>query len=274
MPTDEQRALWAAIRAHPDDDTPRLVYADWLQEHDDEPRAEFIRVQCALAQLGSDRRKGRKQRPALEASEKGLIAAHREGWAVPFREQLKGGKRWDSEDRWLQQPAFRRGFLDGSNFELATLALLAATGDELEPIDRAEVTDCLANYDHNRVVLIGRWPGGGCVTGFSIAGATDQDIAAIVRPGYMTNLRRIGFWFGAVSDDGIEELAGWASATRLRSLDLQQNLITDRGALALTQSPYLSNLFNLNLHRTHIGPRGRERLRERFGDALRIESET
>lgn len=41
--------LLKAILANPDDDTPRLVYADYLQEHGDEPRAEFIRVQVALA---------------------------------------------------------------------------------------------------------------------------------------------------------------------------------------------------------------------------------
>src|SRR5690242_18641709 len=39
-------ALLAAILANPDDDTPRLVYADWLQENGDQDRAEFIRLQC------------------------------------------------------------------------------------------------------------------------------------------------------------------------------------------------------------------------------------
>src|SRR5262245_59215233 len=37
-----------AIRANPDDDTLRLVFADWLDEHDDPARAEFIRVQVEL----------------------------------------------------------------------------------------------------------------------------------------------------------------------------------------------------------------------------------
>jgi uncharacterized protein (TIGR02996 family) len=38
--------LLAAIYEHPDDDGPRLVYADWLQERDD-PRGEFITLQLA-----------------------------------------------------------------------------------------------------------------------------------------------------------------------------------------------------------------------------------
>src|SRR5262245_28444157 len=58
MTTTDGSALLAAILAHPDEDTPRLVYADWLDEQAAErsepvpcPRAEFIRVQCELAQL-------------------------------------------------------------------------------------------------------------------------------------------------------------------------------------------------------------------------------
>ena len=33
------------ILANQDDDTPRLIFADWLEERGD-PRGEFIRVQC------------------------------------------------------------------------------------------------------------------------------------------------------------------------------------------------------------------------------------
>ena len=40
-----------AIIEHPEDDTPRLIYADWLEENGDPDRAEFIRVQCELARL-------------------------------------------------------------------------------------------------------------------------------------------------------------------------------------------------------------------------------
>lgn len=38
-----------AIFAAPDDDLPRLVFADWLDEHGDHTWAELIRVQCELA---------------------------------------------------------------------------------------------------------------------------------------------------------------------------------------------------------------------------------
>jgi uncharacterized protein (TIGR02996 family) len=47
----DEAAILSAIIAHPDEDTPRLVYADWLTEHGDPDRAEFIRVQCLLASI-------------------------------------------------------------------------------------------------------------------------------------------------------------------------------------------------------------------------------
>jgi uncharacterized protein (TIGR02996 family) len=51
--TDEP-ALLAAIADRPDDDTPRLVYADWLDDHGAADRAEFIRLQCMLARDHED----------------------------------------------------------------------------------------------------------------------------------------------------------------------------------------------------------------------------
>ncbi|HVK11359.1 MAG TPA: TIGR02996 domain-containing protein [Gemmataceae bacterium] len=62
----------ATIRAAPDDDAPRLVYADWLDEHGDGARAEFIRVQCELA---------RRQSPALRAREADLLYRYHDAFA-------------------------------------------------------------------------------------------------------------------------------------------------------------------------------------------------
>lgn len=41
----DRESFIAAIRANPDDDTLRLVFADWLQEQGEDDRAEFIRAQ-------------------------------------------------------------------------------------------------------------------------------------------------------------------------------------------------------------------------------------
>lgn len=42
-------ALLAAIKACPEDDTPRLIYADWLEENGDAERAAAIRMQIDAA---------------------------------------------------------------------------------------------------------------------------------------------------------------------------------------------------------------------------------
>ena len=49
----ERDALLAAILSPPKDDTPRMIYADWLEDRGEVERAEFIRVQCELARIGS-----------------------------------------------------------------------------------------------------------------------------------------------------------------------------------------------------------------------------
>jgi len=48
-------ALLAAICAEPDEDTPRLVFADWLDEHDQSERAAFMRAQIELARRCGNR---------------------------------------------------------------------------------------------------------------------------------------------------------------------------------------------------------------------------
>jgi uncharacterized protein (TIGR02996 family) len=49
---DERSALLAEILAHPESDLPRLVYADFIEQYDGEiERAEFIRLQCQIAEL-------------------------------------------------------------------------------------------------------------------------------------------------------------------------------------------------------------------------------
>jgi uncharacterized protein (TIGR02996 family) len=45
-------ALLTAIGEHPEEDTPRLMYADWLQENGDPERADFVRTQVEVARPG------------------------------------------------------------------------------------------------------------------------------------------------------------------------------------------------------------------------------
>ena len=70
------RAILDAIVAAPDEDTPRLVYADWCDDNGLTERAEFVRVQVERARL-----------PAWDAAQVGLrlreqqlLKEHGEGW--------------------------------------------------------------------------------------------------------------------------------------------------------------------------------------------------
>lgn len=91
----DDAAFLAAICARPDDDLPRLVYADWLDEHGRGERGEFIRVQCAIAthdhrscnqgicrQAGHGPCRACRGLEDLRRRERELLAAHGDEWFV------------------------------------------------------------------------------------------------------------------------------------------------------------------------------------------------
>ena len=47
----DREAFLRTIVENPEDDVPRLVFADWLEENGDADRAVFIRAQCEVARL-------------------------------------------------------------------------------------------------------------------------------------------------------------------------------------------------------------------------------
>lgn len=79
-------AFLKEITANPEDLTPRLVYADWLDEQGD-PRGEFIRVQCELARLDETD----ERYPDLLFRERELLAEHRLEWLKPLRPYIRSG---------------------------------------------------------------------------------------------------------------------------------------------------------------------------------------
>jgi uncharacterized protein (TIGR02996 family) len=75
----DNQAFLDAVVAAPEDDAPRLIYADWFEEHGFGERAEFIRVQCELAR----KPKYDPSRLALQNRELELLAENGEVWAKP-----------------------------------------------------------------------------------------------------------------------------------------------------------------------------------------------
>jgi uncharacterized protein (TIGR02996 family) len=80
MTADEQ-ALLAAIVAHPEEDTPRLAYADWLDEHRRPERAEYIRIQIELARLDDEQPDTNERYSRLQAREEELAKKYHPAWA-------------------------------------------------------------------------------------------------------------------------------------------------------------------------------------------------
>ena len=99
----ERDALYRAIIANPEDDTPRFVYADWLDENGRAEEAEFIRVECRLETLAPEILNSRTYSPA------GGVTALADGGMSPGPEvKLSGGLHVAAGAEWWK--ATQRGF--------------------------------------------------------------------------------------------------------------------------------------------------------------------
>ncbi len=88
----DREALLRAVCENPDDDLPRLVFADWLDEHDEPARAEFIRVQVEFAQRASN---GLGADPKLRRIDREIWAVHGQRWQAELPRIQ--GVEWFSE---------------------------------------------------------------------------------------------------------------------------------------------------------------------------------
>src|SRR3954447_2290691 len=124
----DRDALLAAVRQAPDDDAPRLVFADWLDEHGEADRAEFIRLQIEIDPLRRpDADLDRWRRAVIDRHPDEPVPAdfppelHRYAALARREDQLLEAHQWE----WLGPPAggdedygshlvttFRRGFAE------------------------------------------------------------------------------------------------------------------------------------------------------------------
>jgi uncharacterized protein (TIGR02996 family) len=99
-------ALLSAVLANPADDLPRLVYADYLEENGERERAEFIRVQCEIADI--DRKRMVKERIPGGSVAVRAVAARRERELRPKGDRLYWGT---GPYDYITGFEFRRGFV-------------------------------------------------------------------------------------------------------------------------------------------------------------------
>src|SRR5262249_29705794 len=143
----------------PDDDLPRLAYADWLEERGDADqlaRADFIRAQIALSRMADDD----PARPALTGREASLLRTPGHLWR-----------------RHVAKLAAFTGFQGGLGHR-AILALPNRVKHGEKLLDRAPVTEVqLLHGGDDDPRGLARWPGLARVRGL------DLTQMMITRPG-------------------------------------------------------------------------------------------
>jgi uncharacterized protein (TIGR02996 family) len=97
--TDDREALLRAVASAPDDDLPRLVYADWFDENGDPDRAVFIRAQVEFAR---HYREAQGLNDLARQQFRDTWAEHHERWRAEL--PVIPGVLWDV--------VFHRGFIE------------------------------------------------------------------------------------------------------------------------------------------------------------------
>jgi uncharacterized protein (TIGR02996 family) len=213
------QALLQAILADPEDDTPRLVYADWLGETGDEDRAEFIRLQVERARLPEQ--EGRAK--SLWVRERTLLHEHRDRWLAGLEPLLARGP-------YDVGVGFERGFVH--SIELPVQWLLEH-GDLVRQhcplLRRAEVYRLtgwgkrLAESPVLRGLRELAFP----------CWMNEEDAFALARSPHLGELRVLEVWLGStgVADDvlgrTLARAPAWPRLRELRALDVDE---VDRSA--------------------------------------------
>jgi uncharacterized protein (TIGR02996 family) len=248
--TDEQ-AFMSAIVAEPDDDTRRLVFADWLDERgseEDRARAALIRAQCGLENLPE----GSKERGKLESEAQKILKKYEGRWTKPLRTA-----------RLLSNITFRRGFLDGGSMTPTTFVQRGEELFRLAPTLRSlifpnaanEVTELAESPYLERLASVD-------LTYMCTCGICDIDVELrdLFKSKYATNLRCLSVARDRVNLEVMRALARSTVLGNLTSLDLSGNPMTTECVAALAASRKLTKLTRLDLARNGLQRVGVEAL--------------
>jgi uncharacterized protein (TIGR02996 family) len=203
-----------------DDDTSRLIFADWLQERGDAvsaARAELIRVQCELARWVPDL----ERRTELQQREQELIAEHGLDWLGPLEDYCLSW-RFERGLAWIQMEASRfvgRSFAARAP-ELLRQAYVGAV--RLEGAAHAQRT--LPTAAHLEEVS---------ELDLSYNGLSDEFVDELVKSSHLDQLRTLNLSNNALTDASLW-LGVSPSLRRLRRRILRNNAIIGEGRAAVT----------------------------------------
>ena len=222
-----------AILDNPDDDTTRLVFADWLEEHGRASHAELIRVQCELARLPKRSRepKAKARREKLAAREKELL---RQPEFFPKWPAGTPTPQYDSFKSMTGYPEmkYERGFLAGVRvFDGEFMAPEWAVSPWRTLLDEGKILGVELHGDQGglqttyffpayEMADLAKHPSLCRVTLLNLfeGRLNDDNLGVLVRSPLLTQLREI--WFGdcRITLDAMRALVTSPSITRLRSL--------------------------------------------------------
>jgi uncharacterized protein (TIGR02996 family) len=228
-----QEAFRRDIAEHPDDDTPRLVYADWLDEQGD-PRGEFIRVQVRLTRTAA----GDPGGAALARREAELLAAHRDDWLGELPAWARG-----------QATLFQRGFVAALEADVTELARGAAALWAVAPLTRLRLRGVAG-----RAGVLGDFPHLRFLTALDLSSGrlTDADVSAVAATPCLDRLATLDLSYNEVGPAGAAALAGSPHLPGLRALLLDNNRLGEAGVEALAASERL-RLLELSLMANRVG---------------------
>jgi uncharacterized protein (TIGR02996 family) len=246
------RAFLETILAQPDDDTPRLIFADWLEEEGDSARAEFIRVQVERARLPEwDARQVR-----LRLRERALLERHGPKWKGELPEIE--GVSWEE---------FRRGFVATATF--ASFEALRENGGACwaaAPIEAVSVRWPRWDESSEAIAPI---PG---LRELSITGQlVDRgDAGRLAGLRLLSTFRALNVRNCNLGGDGFRRLVASPHLGNLRALRVPGNAIGNRAVRALFNAASLTSLEELDL--SEPGSYGRTRTYGRYREDPVIEA--
>jgi uncharacterized protein (TIGR02996 family) len=252
-------AFLADIREHPEDDTPRLVYADWLEDSGQADRATFIRVQIDRDRRGDDGLPAR----ALRRQAEELLRLHWDEWVRPLAtvigdEPGEGWLRGDFHPESISR--FRRGFVSLVEMRAGRFVRCAADLFRLAPIQHlrlrhaGEVAAELARCPFLRWVERLEF-----VDYFSDP-INPQAMAHLADSPHLERLWSLGLYNNHLGDEGAEYLAAAHWLSRVEILEVGDNGLSGRGVRALARTSRPFRPIKLWLGSNDPGPAGLEAL--------------
>lgn len=267
--------LAAAVWAEPDDDLPRLIYADWLDDRGD-PRGSFIRAQVELNRLPADH-PDRHEWASLESE---LLETHEDEWLGDLADELISSwfHRGFIEVRldvrrfltgptaWLDHPTVGGIHLYGPR-QMSAELLAQLMSDPRTQRVRSLFLGFEYLRDAGADLIAGSLHLGQLIAlDLGTNGIGDAGAMALARSVGLASLRHLNLANNVIADAGAAALA---SMPRLKHLDLTNNEISSVGATALAGGPGLTEVTRLKLAGNAFDgrTRGARALRKRFAEA-------